>query len=59
MNKETGDSNAPFFGLPEGLNGVKPHAKPFYGSTPEKHPTNAKAKVNPQAEVMRAVLEGK
>lgn len=57
MNKA--DSyDAPFFGLPNGQN-LEPHAKPFYGSTPEKHPTNAKAKVNPQAEVMRAVLEGK
>jgi hypothetical protein len=57
--KETGDSNAPFFGLPEGLNGVKPHAKAFYGSTPVPHPTNEKAKMVNAARVMAAVNEGK
>lgn len=49
MNKETGDSNAPFLGLPEGLH-VKPHAPMHYGKTPVPHPCNhAAEKVNPRA----------
>ncbi len=56
---ETGDSNAPFLELPEGLNGVKPHAKPFYGSTHVPHPTNSAAKKVNHAEVMKQVLTGK
>lgn len=33
--------------------------KIFHGSTRVPHPTNAQAKVNPQAAVMRAVLQAK
>jgi hypothetical protein len=54
--KETGDSNAPFLELPEGLNGVSPHAKPFYGSTHVPHPTNSAAKKVDGARVMNEVL---
>lgn len=57
--KETGDSNAPYFGLPEGLNGVRPHAKPFYGKTNVPHPINSAAKVVPESKVMSEVLHAK
>lgn len=33
--------------------------KIYYGNQHVPHPTNSAAKITPQAEVMRAVLEGK
>ena len=56
--KETGDSNAPFFGLQEGLN-PEPHVPAYYGSNRVPHPCNEPAKKVDHAKVMRQILQAK
>lgn len=56
--KETGDSNAPFCPMPEGMH-QRPHAPAFYGSTKVPHPCNTAAEKVDHAKVMGQVLKAK
>jgi hypothetical protein len=58
MEKNKEDVGATAFYLPDSQD-PRPHFKAYYGNQSVPHPTNSAAKVNPQAEVMRAVCEGK
>ena len=53
MKEDNGqqDVGATAFDYPNAQN-PRPHFHAYYGSTPVPHPTNAKAKITPVAEVM-------